>query len=66
MNVVKQTALTWRTASGKELVRLDAGSESAEVIVARCTEADLRALAQAANDAADTIRDAREGRSQAA
>jgi hypothetical protein len=50
-----KSALTWQTGSGRELVRLDEGANKATVIVSVCDEAELRALAQAALEAADQI-----------
>lgn len=62
MSLTKLTAaLTWRTTKGRELVRLDEGANAAEVVAARCTEDELRALAQACLAAADQIRDCRAG-----
>jgi hypothetical protein len=55
------SALTWKTAKGRELLRLEEGSTTAEVLIGRSSESALPALAQAALDAADHIRDCRAG-----
>lgn len=67
MNLTRLTsALTWRTAKGRELARLEEGAEQAEVIASKCSEEDLRALAQACIEAADQIKSYREAKRQAA
>ncbi len=63
---VKTTAVNWQTPAGRELLRLVAGADQAEIIPAKCGEADLRALAAACLEAADAIRDSWPEHSQAA
>jgi hypothetical protein len=56
MNLTRVTsALTWKTAKGRELIRLDESADAAEVVIGRSSEDELRALAQAALEAADQI-----------
>lgn len=63
---VKTTAVNWHTTKGRELLRLVTGAEQAEVIAAKCGEADLRALAAACLEAADQIAASRTEQAQAA
>lgn len=60
------SALTWRTTKGRELVRLEEGADAAEVVIGRSGEEELRALADAAIQAADQIAAYRQGKQQAA
>jgi hypothetical protein len=50
-----KSALVWTTPLGRDLIRLDEGGKDATVAIGVASQADLRALAAAALEAADQM-----------